>query len=85
MEELLNYIKKITVNEELLKQCKIYLITAKDVKLLKDFKEDLQLKLKISIEYDVLYDKLYTGKWSDVADELRQMFLILSFLKVRLN
>lgn len=83
MEELLDYLKKINVNEELLRQCKINLLTAGDIKLLKDFKEDFKLNLKVQIEYDVLYDKLYTGKWSDVSEELRQMFLILSFLKVK--
>lgn len=81
MEELLDYVNKIKLDSEFLSTCKVNLLTVEDIELLKAFKDDIKLKLKISIEHEVLHDKIYTGCWSDVEDNLRKMFLILSFLK----
>lgn len=81
MEELLVYVNKIEIEHELLLKCKVNLISVEDIKLLKEFKDDFKLKLKISIEHEILHDKIYTGKYSDVEDDLRKMFLIMSFLK----
>lgn len=83
MEELLKYVNRIEISEDLLEKCNVQLIKADDIKLLKCNNEKFDLKLKIAIEYEVFYDKLYIGKWSDVVEELRQLFLKLSFLKVR--
>lgn len=81
MEELLEFIDKIKLDNDFLLKCKINLITVEDLKILKEFNDDFKLKLKISIEHEVLHDKIYIGKYSDVDEDLRKMFLILSFLK----
>jgi hypothetical protein len=83
MEDLLSYVNKIEVDENLIKSCHLHLMTLQDFRSFIEMKDDWRLHLKISIEYDVLYDKLYIGSYSDVPDDYKRMFLILSFLKVK--
>lgn len=84
MEKLLDYVKKINFNNELLKSCNINLLTIDDIKVFKDFKDDWRTQIKISIEYDILYDKLYIGPYYAVPNDYKKMFLVLSFFKVEI-
>ncbi|KAG5683742.1 hypothetical protein PVAND_013007 [Polypedilum vanderplanki] len=81
MEELISYITKIFPSEDLIKSCRMQVMTIEDFKVFQNLKDDWHISLKISIEYDILYDKLYIGSYSDVPDDYKKMFLILSFYK----
>lgn len=70
---------KLNLNKDLFEFCKVQLLTCEDI--LKLNTKDWRLKLKINIEYDLAYDKLYIGKWNEINEEYRRMFLVLSFLK----
>lgn len=80
MENIVNLIDKLKVDEELLRNCKIQLLSLEDIACIRK-NNNWELELRINIEYDLNYDKLYHGKWSEVPEERRQMFQVLSFLK----
>jgi len=80
MEDFLNLVDKLKVDEKLFNVCNIQLLSCDDLVNLKG-NIDWQLELKINIEYDLSYDKLYHGAWSDVPEERRRIFQVLSFLK----
>lgn len=72
-------IQKLQVESELLKQCQCRLVT---LDLINDIKSGKEInKLKIDVEYDLIYQKLYIGKWHEVPEIYREMFVILSILK----
>lgn len=79
MEGIIILKKKLKVDADLLKFCKVQLLSREDI-LNFNAKDDLRV-LKINIEYDLAYDKLYIGLWNEVPEEYRRMFLVLSFLK----
>lgn len=79
MEDIIILKKKLKVDADLLKFCKVQLLSREDI-LNFNAKDDLRV-LKINIEYDLAYDKLYIGLWNEVPEEYRRMFLVLSFLK----
>lgn len=82
MELFSEYLKTIRFTSELKEKCRINLLEIDDISVLKDNQnENFKLHLKISIEYDKLYDKIYIGPWFNVCKEYRQMFTVLSFLK----
>lgn len=80
MENIVNLITKLKFDESLIKFCKVILLSPLDIARLK-VEDDWQLELKINIEFDLAYDKLYYGVWTEVPEEFRRMFQILSFLK----
>lgn len=80
MESVVRLIDKLKIDNSLIKFCRNQLLTVEDVVSLKS-KLDWRIKLKINIEYDLSYDKLYLGPWSQVPEEHRRMFQVLSFLK----
>lgn len=85
MEELISYQEKISVDHQLLKTCNINVLSIEDFNVFKCSKTfEWKLQLKLNIEYDFLYDRLYIGKYDQVPDHLKEMFLLLSFLKVSL-
>lgn len=79
MEDIIILKEKLKVDADLLKFCKVQLLSREDI-LNFNAKDDLRV-LKINIEYDLAYDKLYIGLWNEVPEEYRRMFLVLSFLK----
>lgn len=85
MEEILSCVKKLTFNSELLEKCNINLLTVDEINLLKDLKSNWKMQIKITIEYDILYDKLYIGPYYQVPDDYKRMFLVLSLFKVSLH
>lgn len=82
MEELIEFINKIPISEELLLKSGIVLLKIEDIALIKKNEENFKLRVKINVEHEVFYDKIYTGPYKDVRSELREMFMVLSFLKV---
>lgn len=80
MENVVKLIDKVKLDNNLIRFCKNQLLTSEDVDSLKS-REDWLTGLKINIEYDLSYDKLYQGAWSEVPEEHRRMFQLLSFLK----
>ena len=76
----MNLVDRLKIDEELIKFCKIHLLTCEEIKSLRE-NQDWRLEVKINIEYDLAYDKLYLGSWNAVPEEHRRMFQILSFLK----
>jgi hypothetical protein len=82
MEELLDFVSKVQPSEDLIKACRMHVMTVDDFRVFNELKDDWRLHLKISIEYDVLYDKLYIGSYNSVPDDFKRMFLTLSFYKV---
>ena len=80
MENIINLIDKLKVDEDLLKCCKVQLLSCEDIASLK-INSSWLLELKINIEYDLNYDKLYHGSWNNVPEKRRRMFQVLSFLK----
>lgn len=80
MENIVNLIDRLEIDQNLLTFCKVQLLSFEDLLSLKT-NTDWRLKLKINIEYDLAYDKLYIGQWNEVPEEHRRMFIVLSFLK----
>lgn len=80
MENIIHLITKLKVDESLLQSCKIQLITLSDIARLK-VEDDWKLELKINIEFDLAYDKLYLGAWNEVPEDFRRIFQVLSLLK----
>jgi hypothetical protein len=80
MENLIRLIDKLSLDQQLLTFCKIQLLSYEDIANFKN-SNDWRLDLKINIEYDLAYDKLYIGQWNEVPEEYRRMFQVLSFLK----
>lgn len=81
MEGIIKLIEKLKISEELLKYCKVQLLTGEDIAKVALNKSDFNLQVKINIEYDLAYENLYIGVWNQVPEEYRRMFLVLSFLK----
>lgn len=82
MEEILEYVPRLSIDSDLLTKCNINTLNADEIKLLKELKDDWKIQLKISIEYEILYDKLYIGPYYKVPECYKKMFLLLSFFKV---
>lgn len=80
MENIINLITKLKIDESLFRFCKVQLLSDISKSLLK-VEDDWQLELKINIEFDLAYDKLYLGSWNETPKEWRKMFQVLSFLK----
>lgn len=80
MELIENLVEKLEISEELIKLCKVQLLTCGDIATLKA-REDWRLELRVNIEYDLSYDKLYFGQWNQVPEECRKWFQVLSCLK----
>jgi hypothetical protein len=72
-------IQKLQVDIELFQQCQCRLVTRDLINDLKNGKEINELK--IDVEYDLIYQRLYIGKWDEVPENYREMFVILSILK----
>jgi hypothetical protein len=72
-------IQKLQVDSELFQQCQCRLVTRQLINDLKNGKEINELK--IDVEYDMIYQRLYIGKWDEVPENYREMFVILSILK----
>src|SRR5690349_19152049 len=80
MENIKSLIKKLCIDDKLIKFCKVHLLDSSVIaRLQKD--DDPLLELKINVEFDLAHDNLYLGPWNEVPEEFRVMFLILSFLK----
>lgn len=77
---MVDLIDKLKLDENLLKHCKIQLLSLEEIVNLKT-KISWPLEVKINIEYDLNYDKLYHGPWNFVPVQQRRMFQVLSFLK----
>lgn len=80
MESIKNLVENLEITEELIKLCKVQLLTCEDIATLKA-SEDWRLELKVNIEYDLAYDKLYIGQWNQVPEECRKWFQVLTCLK----
>lgn len=80
METFAQLIDQLPVSCEVIKFCKIQLLSYEEIA---DFKNntDWKTELKVNIEYDLAYEKLYIGQWNQVPEEHRRMFQVLSFLK----
>lgn len=81
MEEILKLKEKFKLDENLLTFCKVQALNKDDIEKSLSNQHDWRLRLKINIEYDLAYDRLYIGQWNQVPEEYRRLFLILSFLK----
>lgn len=80
MENIVNLLEKLRVDEGLIRFCKAQLLTSDDFKkLIRN--SDWRLEAKIDVEYEVAYDRLYTGQWSEVPEEHRRWFQVLSCYK----
>lgn len=84
MECILNLSNKLSIDPSLIKACQCELISTIDIKDLREAIDE-RLKLMVEIEWDLIHDQLYIGKYDDVDDNFKRMFLHLSFLKVRLK
>lgn len=79
MEKITKLIEKLKIDSCLFKACKVQLLTIEE---LKSFAEcDCRFEIKINIEYDLAYDRLYQGSWNEVPEENRRLFQVLTFLK----
>lgn len=58
MEKILELNKKLNLDDDLLKFCKVQLLTKADIKEFGVRDDDWLLSLKIEIEYDLAYEKL---------------------------
>lgn len=84
MENILTLVRKLPLDKNLFKLCKIQLLTIEELGSLQTesfIQSDWRLELRILIEYDLAYDKLYQGSWNEVPEEYRRMFQVLTFLK----
>lgn len=80
MENIANLLEKLNVDAGLIKFCKAQLLTGDDFnKVIRS--SDWRLEAKIDVEYEVAYDRLYTGQWSEVPEEHRRWFQVLSCYK----
>lgn len=80
MEKIVQLIEKLRLDPQVHTFCNIQLLSHEEIANFKKFR-DWRLELKINIEYDLAYDKLYVGQWNKVPEEFRRMFQVLSFLK----
>lgn len=77
MENILNVVQKLIIDDNL---CKAQLLTRDDItELVRN--GDWRLEAKVGVEYELAYDRLYTGQWSEVPEECRRWFQVLSCLK----
>lgn len=80
MEKIVNLLDKVKLDQNLIRFCKVQLLSPEGIAKLKT-EDDWRLTISINIEYDLGYDKLYHGQWNEVPEEYRRMFQVLSFLK----
>lgn len=79
MENIVKLISKLKVEENLLRLCKVQLLTLSDIDRIKT-EDDWQLELKINIEFDLAYDKLYLGNFNKLKAEMKTNPLILHLI-----
>lgn len=79
-QEIINRLQVNSDIEQLFKDCNCKLVTINTINDIKSGKFDSN-KLKISVEYDLIYQKLYIGPYHEVPDKFRKLFVILSILK----
>jgi len=83
MEEILSSLKNLEFDTELLPKCNIVLLKDSDINSLKELKDDFKLQMKLSIQYDELYDRMHIGLYYEVPEDYKRMFMVLSLFKVR--
>lgn len=79
-QEIINRLQVNSEIEQLFKDCNCKLVTINTISDIKSGKFD-SARLKISVEYDLVYQKLYIGPYSGVPEKFRKLFVILSILK----
>lgn len=84
MENLKNLLQNFVVSPDLFKICHCQLISHSNIQEIKLGKENYKCVIKINLEYEFIYDKLYIGQWNQVPEYYRAMFLNLTFLKAYL-
>jgi hypothetical protein len=80
MEDYLYLFDKLPIDRDVIKSCNLQLLSFEEITNYKNC-SDWKLDLKVNLEYDLAYEKLYIGQWNQVAEESRRMFQVLSFLK----
>lgn len=73
----MNLIKRLIIDDSL---CQNQLLKRDDIsELVRN--GDWRLEAKLGVEYELAYDRLYTGQWSEVPEEHRRWFQVLSCIK----
>ena len=84
MERIVELVQKLEISPDLFKLCRCQLVSHSNIQEIKLGKENHKCAIKINLEYEFIYDKLYIGQWNQVPKHYRAMFLNLSFLKAYL-
>lgn len=84
MERIVKLVENLEISQELFKLCRCQLVSHSNIQEIKLGKENHKCIIKINLEYEFMYDKLYIGQWNQVPEYYRAMFLNLSFLKAYL-
>lgn len=84
MEKIVKLVQNLEISPNLFKLCRCQLINHSNIQEIKLGKENHKCTIKINLEYEFIYDKLYIGQWNQVPEYYRSMFLNLSFLKAYL-
>lgn len=81
MEKIVKLVKNLEISPELFNLCRCQLVNYSSIQEIKLGKENHKCTIKLNLEYEFIYDKLYIGQWNQVPEYYRAMFLNLSFLK----
>lgn len=84
MEKIVQLVQNLQISPELFNLCRCQLVNHSSIQEIKLGKENHKCTIKLNLEYEFIYDKLYIGQWSQVPEYYRTMFLNLSFFKAHL-
>ena len=78
MEDLINKFNLCDI-EPLIESCNCQILTMDVIKRI--LSGDTSAKFIVNVEYKLIYNKIYLGKFSEVPEFYVRMFSVLSFLK----